>query len=859
MQHRICRAFLRPVFVYASFALLASIAAAQQGDQPGEAQAGLPPDLVVPDAPPLTPHEALASFTVEPGFRIELVAAEPLIEDPVAIAFGEDGRIWVVEMRGFMPNADGTGEQQPVGRVVILDDDDGDGVMDRSTVFLDDLVLPRAIALSHGGAVIVEPPELLFFRDTHGDGRADEMLHLYFGFGGLESPEHAGNGLIRGIDNWLYVSQHPLRFRFDGDEVVSEPTPGHGQWGITRDRVGRLFYTTNSDPLRADLVPLHYAGRNPNLRSLVGVNERVLHDFEVWPIRITPGVNRGYRQGTLRDDYTLHKFTGACGPCIYQGDLFPETHRGNGFICEPAGNLVKRCLVTEDEDGRLRGELPYRDAEFLASTDERFRPVNAYTGPDGALYVVDMYRGILQHRIFMTSFLRKQVEDRGLDRPIGMGRIYRIVPEGSSPGPRPSLGTASDATLVSMLDAGNGWTRATAQRLLVERQAIDVVEPLRQLVRTATREETILHALWTLDGLGAVSLDDVREACTHPSAIVRATGVRLLDERIADRDAIEIASQLAVDDSRVVRRQVALTLSATTSPAGHTALDRFINRHIDEREIRSAVMSGLHNREIATVRRLAAGIDWAQETPGRRTFVDVAVEYAVRGGASQRRVLLELIAEHDARPAWVADRMLARLGQLQRIDDEIPRTLMLDREPRGWSRWLAARDPSDGAAARVDQYLEWVGRRHVDGRVRVRPLTPAEQSLYDDGARLYGLLCVSCHQRSGMGQRGLAPSLVGTSWVLGSEDRLVRILLHGMTGPVTVDGATFNGDMPRSPARRDEEIAAIVTYVRRAWGNTAAPVAPQAVARIREATSDRRQPWTVPELKAIRSFSDGPG
>ncbi|MCA9300082.1 MAG: hypothetical protein KDA28_13510, partial [Phycisphaerales bacterium] len=237
--------------------LFASVCLGQAGDRKGEDQPPLPEDLQVPPAPVLDVEDALASFTIEDGFRIDAVAFEPFVEDPVAMEIDARGRFWVVEMRGYMPNIDGTDELEPVGRISILEDTDGDGVMDRSTAFLDDLVLPRAICLTEDGALVVEPPHLLLCRDLDGDDRADTKEILASGFKGLDSPEHAGNGLMRSIDNWIYCSQHPLRFRFDGIALISEPTPGHGQWGLTMDDEGRNYVSYNSSPVHIDLYPQH--------------------------------------------------------------------------------------------------------------------------------------------------------------------------------------------------------------------------------------------------------------------------------------------------------------------------------------------------------------------------------------------------------------------------------------------------------------------------------------------------------------------------------------------------------------------------------------------------------------------------
>jgi len=255
----------RPVIAFVALALCASSAGAQNGDRQGENQPALPPDLVVPEAPVLTPEEALASFQLHAGFELQLVAAEPLVVDPVQIVFDERGRLWVVEMRGYMPDPKGTGEREPRGCIAILSDTDGDGRMDQREVFADGLVLPRAVHPCEGGALVIAPPELLFLRDDDGDGAFDTREILEARVDGLENPEHAINGLLYGRDNWYHLANWSAKYRRVEGKWLARRTGGGGQWGLSQDDAGRLFFNTNSDPLRADVVPSTYARRNPGL------------------------------------------------------------------------------------------------------------------------------------------------------------------------------------------------------------------------------------------------------------------------------------------------------------------------------------------------------------------------------------------------------------------------------------------------------------------------------------------------------------------------------------------------------------------------------------------------------------------
>lgn len=827
--------------------ILASVGTcpAQQGDQPGEVQSDLPAALVVPPAPVLSPVEALESFQIKPGFRIELAAAEPLVEDPVAISFDADGRMWVAEMRGYMPDIDGQGETEPVGRVVVLEDADGDGFCETSTVFLDNLVLPRAAVCAYDGVLVIEPPNLLYCRDTDGDGRADDKRILYTGFGGIESPEHAGNGLLYGLDNWIYCAQHPLRFRFDGESVVTQKTHGRGQWGITKDDRGRIFYTPNSHPLRGDAFPMHYATRNANLGVAFGVDIGVSDDFATWPIRVTPGVNRGYRKGTLRDDFTLATVTAACGPVVYRATLFPESFRGNAFICEPAGNLVKRNVMN-DQDGLPRARAAYERSEFLASTDERFRPVNLAVGPDGALYVVDMYRGVIQHRLFVTTFLRKQVLARGLDRPVGLGRIWRIVPEEAARRTPPRLNDAPNEELVPILEDPDGWWRDTAQRLLVERRAIESADAIRAIAISGSTAAGRVHALWALEGIGALTFEDAARACADPDPIVREQGMRLTERWIEDEQAITLLAAGAVDEDLNVRVQALHSLGESRSPRAMEIMAAAASRS-GHPLIRSAIASGLEGREVAFLGLLAEQSVPADD--GFNQLVAILADCAIRS-RSQSPDLIELASDAST-PVEIVNVILDRLAAAVRLDSDRPRLLELERRPAGWGE-LAARGRwgVGDRATRLDPLLTWPGRPETGLGNRARPLTPVEMNRFLRGEALF-TVCATCHMPDGQGQPGVYPPLAASPRALGNERALIRILLHGMDGPLERGGHVYNELMPPAAFGSDDEIAAVLTYIRRAWGNDADPVTPESVARERAITRGRVRAWSAAELDEI--------
>ncbi|MBI4660560.1 MAG: hypothetical protein HY735_17120 [Verrucomicrobia bacterium] len=377
---------------------------AQIGDLPNEVQAPPSADLNIPPAPLLSGEQALGTFVVPPGFRVELVAAEPLVRDPVMIKFDTRGRLWVAELESYnieivtlLPVYLEKGQRppNPVGRIVMLEDTDGDGRMDKRTVFLDNLKAPKGVGFWKDKVLILDSPNLWVCRDTDGDGVADEKTRLAAGEGEANVGQGGPNGLLWGRDNWLYNASDDGRMRFIGGAWTREPTPRLGQWGIAQDDFGRLYFNHNSDQLRAGLLPPHYLARAGSTGLLGDANARIAPDQSVWPVRPTPGVNRGYQKGFVRADGTLAAFTASSGPTIYRGTNFPARYSGNAFVPDASSNLIKRSVLREAE-GRVEAVNGFEQTDFLGSTDEWFRPVFVTNAPDGALYVVDMHRGMIE-------------------------------------------------------------------------------------------------------------------------------------------------------------------------------------------------------------------------------------------------------------------------------------------------------------------------------------------------------------------------------------------------------------------------------------------------------------------------------
>jgi glucose/arabinose dehydrogenase/mono/diheme cytochrome c family protein len=808
----------------------------------------------IPPAPPLTVEEALKSFKLQPGFRVEAVASEPQIEAPVEIEFDPAGNMYVLEMRGFMPNVDGKGEDQRVGRISLLADKDDDGRMESATVFADDLLMPRAIAQVRGGLLVAEPPNLWFFKDLDGDGRAEHKELVSADYGNQANPEHTANGLMWGIDNWIYSANHTVRYRVTSGTWEKSDTIFRGQWGITQDDFGRPFYNSNSDHLRGDLVPAEYLKRNHSFKSAFGANVQIARDQTTYPIRVNPGVNRGYQQGTLKADGTLARFTGACGPVIYRADLFPEKLRGAAFICEPTANLV-RCSLLSEENGVITATNAFPQAEFLASTDERFRPVNLFNGPDGALYVVDMYRGVIQHRIYLTTFLRNQALDRKLETPLNLGRIYRIVPEGS---PRPqveNLAALSTSALVERLNSPNGWVRDTAQRMLVERRDFVGLPVLERLAASGTYPGA-MHALWTLHGLGALASEPVTRALKSEHPRVRAAAVRVSEFLINRNDTLanEVIDR-ASDPSSEVQLQVLLTLGELRAESSERVVLDLLNRNIDQRLFRDAAISGLQGREFAFLQRVLALPAWEQKSGGREDVVKkLAACIAETRATPALTELLELAADSQSR--WAQYAILDGIATLipargRAKEAPKPRPIHFSAEPEGLKTLATSSDEGiDKRLSTLEPLFAWKGKAGME-ETNALPLTAEEQALFDAGKVQYPLICGACHQPTGLGQEGLAPPLVDSDWVTGSPDRLARIVLGGLRGPINVKGRIWELEMPPVWVLSDKEIASLLTYIRREWGHQATAITPDFVAKVRKETEDREEAWTEADLLKI--------
>lgn len=809
-------------------------------------------------SPARTPEEELQTFQVDSGLKVELVAAEPLVEDPVFCTFDEDGRLWVVEMRAYMPNLDGEGEREPIGRVSVLEDSDGDGQMDKSTVYMDSLVMPRSVAVVKGGALVVYEEDLWMTTDTDGDLKADVRTLIDSVYTTSLQPEHAANGLWRGIDNWYYNAKSRLRYRLEDGRWIRDSTEFRGQWGISHDDAGRLYYNYNWSQLHADLVPPDYMSRNKHHTPSSGVDQNLTLDKRVYPARPTPAVNRGYIPGILDDKKRLTEFTAACSPFVYRGTALPKEYYGNAFVCEPSGNLIRRNVILSD-GLHLAARNPTPGREFFASTDERFRPVHIAQGPDGAMYVVDMYRGLIQHRHYVTPYLRDQTLERNLVSPIHRGRIWRVVSEGrtgSKSGGK--LSTTTTADLINLLSSSDGWYRDMAQRLLVEREDPASLEPLKKLAMSGSNPLGRFHALWALEGLGAAPSDMLLSLADDPDQLIASSALRML-EPFATRDAAVRQRLQALITAKcetappAMTVQMAFTAAALDDGPSHDVLLRIVTRYDTSALFRDAVISSIANEEFAFLKKVRAAGSWKEQSPSREVFLEALTGAIVKkGNAGELKGLLAILDVDKASFGWQETSILTGMS-VQGLSGKVT-PLQLDAKPR-----LLTRTDLNIADAQLEglaALFEWPGSQ-------VRDTTQQKGIFLDEkqkeqfalGRKLYLGSCAGCHGNDGGGMNRFAPPLAGSEWVTGDPVILSLIVLHGVEGPLTVSGKRYAEpailpEMPGHSALDNKTIAAILTYIRNAWGNRAGPIGAGTVNQIRIEHRDRVLPWSSEELQA---------
>jgi putative membrane-bound dehydrogenase-like protein len=620
------------------------------------------------ERPALSPAEALSTFVVEPGYRIDLVAAEPLVQSPVAIAFDDRGRMYVAENRGYPDPLEGAPAAPPKGVIARLTDTDGDGRYDARTDFATGLTYPNGVMVWDGGVFVTVAPDLLYLKDTDGDGVADDRRVVLTGFNANRTGQIRFSHPTLGPDGWIYLTAglnggrvvspaHPERPAVEFTSSDSRYNPrtgefelvgGQGQFGLTFDDRGRRFICANRNPIWHVVLAPQQLKRNPALAFSDTVQEVSTSGAQarVWPL--SRDLTTASFHPTLIGTPHVGTFTSASGVHIHRGDALPDGHRGSVFIAESAQNLVQRQLL--EPDGVSFKARPAREGvEFLASRDSWFRPVSLSDAPDGALYVVDMYRKDIDHPAYVPE------ASRGLfDFTAGTarGRIYRLAATD-----RPSvhadvnLGAATIDALVSYLEHPNAWWREAAQRQLIERGAKEAAARLRTLTGTGG-EFGRLHALWTMDALRVLNDEDVDRALRDRFASVRENGATIAERRIPDSPRLlDAVFTLSNDPDPRVRLHAALALGAVDDPRSIAVLAAIARRDGADRWIRAAVLSSLRSRTGAFL-EVFAGAPAAAPAVQAAVMQDLGRLLGASGSAEQCLAFVADVSDPGAELTW---------------------------------------------------------------------------------------------------------------------------------------------------------------------------------------------------------------
>jgi mono/diheme cytochrome c family protein len=718
------------------------------------------------------PYVSLENYHIEEGFELSVAASEPFIEAPVSMSFDNQGRIWTVEMKGYMRNLEDTDSELPNGTISILEDWDNDGITDHVKVFLDSLVLPRAIAHVYDGLLYAEPPNL-WFVDIEDDKPVNRVLvDSLYSYGG--NVEHQPNGLMMNIDNWIYNANSNFRYQRKNGKWVKEPTTYRGQWGISKDNFGRIYYNNNSTQIIGDYVFPNSIINNQYYKPKDALSKQLTNNQRVYPLHRTY-VNRGYQKGVLDSDSLLVNVTSACGPLVYRGDQFPTDYLQNAFVCAPEANLIKRNILSFNVDS-IAATQAWEGKEFIASTEQGFRPVNLFDGPDGNMYIVDMHRGIIQHKAFLTPYLQKLLAKHKVDTIIGMGRILRASKNNYVKSEIPLVEEMSVSELVKSLQSANGWLRDRAQQRLVFLNNSKSEKLLKELSLNSDNSIATIHALHTLNGIDSLEFEHLFNIISgNTSSEIIAHGLMLLRDFATSENVTimqEIIASLQKKNNPEIDLYIAMTLGSwakISSEAFFPILQELSEKYANRSIFQEAIISSL------------GGLEKEYQA------------FLATNNASIEGSLFEDIFEET----------------LANIEDEKKNTIYVQK------------------------------KTGTDGRTA--------------GYNIYRVTCAACHGFNGEGIDGIAPPLLGSDYVTGPSERLAAIILHGISGPIHVNGElyNFNAPMPglgNNPEISDKDIVAIITYLNNAFPGAKDRVNIEKVKELRKKTPKSGLMYTEEEL-----------
>ena len=581
----------------------------------------------LPRIPARSPAEAMASFQVIDGYELQQTAAEPLLTDPVAMSFDADGRLFVAEMNDYSEQA-----TEHLGRVRVLIDTDDDGKFDKSHLFAEGFSWPTAIICANGGVFVAAAPDIFFLKDTDGDMKADINELVFTGFN-----RHNVQGLINsfhwGPDNRIYGSastvggsitspKHPDRpavecrgrdFSFDSKTLELRTETGGGQHGMCFDNWGHRFVSANSDHAQMIVYDDKYLSRSP-LPSAAPARVSIAVDGGQAPVfRISPvepwrivrtrlrasGLSKGVVEGGGRP---AGYFTGATGITIYRGDAWADSDKGLAIVGDVGSNIVHRKRLTTNGVIWTADRMDV-GRELVASDDIWFRPVQFANAPDGCLQILDMCRETIEHPASLPPEIKKHLDlTSGRDR----GRLYRVAPTGWKPRPVPHLSHASTTELVALLAHPNAWHRETASRLIFERQDKTAIKEIRHLLQSSLSALGRFHAISSLEGLNALTADDVIVGLKDSEAGVRERAILASEKFVTSDDILNTLVSMTSDDNARVRMQLAFSLGEfPPSAIRREALQKLLAGSGQDRWIRTAVFSSLGPEAADTFASLA--------------------------------------------------------------------------------------------------------------------------------------------------------------------------------------------------------------------------------------------------------------
>jgi putative membrane-bound dehydrogenase-like protein len=708
-----------------------------------------PAELKLERVPPKTPNESLASTEVAPGFRMDLVAAEPDVCSPVAMAFDEAGRLYVVEMIDYSEK-----DQARLGRIRLLTDEDSDGKYESSRIFVDDLSWPTAVACYDGGIFIGDAPDILYCKDTDGDGRADVRKVVYTGFG-RSNVQGLFNTFLWGLDHKIYgqssssgghvtrpgsnappLELHNRDFCFDPKTLEISPITGGGQHGMSFNRWGDRFVCSNSDHLQAIVFEERYVSRNP-YQSVVSARRTIATDgpqaevyrispVEAWreartKLRVSGAAPGPVEGGGRAAGY----FTGSTGVTVYEGGLWPNDDDPRVLISDVGSNLIHRKRLSPD-GATYRGDRIDKDSEFIRSKDIWFRPVQMTIGPEGGLYVMDMYREVIEHPKSIPAVLKDQLDlSSGEDR----GRLYRVVPADYKYVAPKSLAKASTAELAAALDDGNQWRRMTALRLIYQQQDPAAGKLLHEQLAAAKRPEGRIALLYALDSVNALVNADLLSAIGDSHPQVRRHALRLSETRLNKSVALrKKALSLVNDPDLAVRFQAALSLGECNDMSATLALGQILLQNSDNRDICDAVLTSIVDRAGGILTFLLADEKWTNSPRGESIIRALVGQVARQRRTDDLDAIVSLLrfAEGNVRAAGKSA-LLKALSRLpsKALNGSSPPQLTALRELRQTAAekiLAAANDVLNQRDASVEARIAAIADLTVDKFDRAQPL-----------------------------------------------------------------------------------------------------------------------------------------